>query len=53
MVVWGVGLAVGLCFGGRRWGIVEEGEGVCILSLKGGEPKGLRSGFGRRSLFWR
>ena len=34
MVVWGVGLAVGLCFGRRRRGTVEEGEGVCIFSQK-------------------
>ena len=37
MVVWGAGLAVGLCFGRRRRGIVEEGEGVCMLSLKSGD----------------
>ena len=29
MVVWGAGLAVGLCFG-----MVEEGEGVCVFSQK-------------------
>ena len=29
MVVWGAGLAVGLCFG-----TVEEGEVVCIFSQK-------------------
>ena len=34
MVVWGAGLAVGLCFGRRRRGTVEEGEGVCIFSQK-------------------
>ena len=34
MVVWGVGLAMGLCFGRRRRGTVEEGEGVCIFSQK-------------------
>ena len=33
-MVWGVGLAVGLCFGRRRRGTVEEGEGVCIFSQK-------------------
>ena len=34
MVVWGAGLAVGLCFGRRRRGTVQEGEGVCIFSQK-------------------
>ena len=37
MVVWEAGLAVGLCFGRRRRGTVEEGEEVCILSLKSGD----------------
>ena len=34
MVVWGAALAVGLCFGRRRRGTVEEGEGVCIFYQK-------------------
>ena len=34
MVVWGAGLVVGICFGRRRRGTVEEGEGVCIFSQK-------------------
>ena len=34
MVVWGAGLVVGLCFGRRRRGTVEEGEGVYIFSQK-------------------
>ena len=34
MVVWGAGLAMGLCFGRRRRGMVEEGEGVCLFSQK-------------------
>ena len=34
MVVWGAGLAMGLYFGRRRRGTVEEGEGVCIFSQK-------------------
>ena len=34
MVVWGAVLAMGLCFGRRRRGTVEESEGVCIFSRK-------------------
>ena len=34
MVVWGAVLAMGLCFGRRRRGMVEKGEGVCIFSQK-------------------
>ena len=33
-MVWGAGFVVGLCFGRRRRGTVEEGEGVCIFSQK-------------------
>ena len=48
MVVWGTGLAVCLCFGRRRRGTVEEGEGVCILSLKS-RDRWFGSGFSRES----
>ena len=37
MVVWGAGLAMSHCLGRRRRGTVDEGEGISIFSLKGGD----------------